>query len=245
VREYRIHYAKTRSTDEISQRTQNLLGLLTATRKPLEVILTPVEVKERLAKYGDFSLQNRQFNTEKSSTTHERIKKSPELLIEYHRQFRETKKGIEWTPKPVEIIAEKIKELKLPPRIITKFVIGDFGCGEAELMGLLENKVYSFDHHNILNESIIACDIKSVSFLKDEDLDVAVFSLSLMGQNWPEYIMEAKRCLVRNGYLFIAVTTNDLKTRLFGLRNILKEHNFEIYSDEERSIFTFIEARKF
>jgi hypothetical protein len=81
-------------------------------------------------------------------------------------------------------------------------VIGDFGCGEAELAQLLsENKVYSFDHHNILNENIIPCDMKSVQ-LNDGDLDVAVFSLSLMGKNWSEYIVEAKRCLLKK-WIFV------------------------------------------
>ena len=36
--------------------------------------------------------------------------------------------------------------------------------------------------------------------LPDEALDVAIFSLSLMGKNWPDTLIEAKRCLVTNGY---------------------------------------------
>lgn len=44
-----------------------------------------------------------------------------------------------------------------------KFVIGDFGFGKGKLRELLkENKMYSFDHHNIINDRIIACDMKSV-----------------------------------------------------------------------------------
>jgi Hypothetical methyltransferase len=124
-------------------------------------------------------------------------------------------------------------------------VIGDFGCGEAELASLLaQNKVYSFDHHNILNENIIACDMKSIDSLRDGDLDIAVFSLSLMGRNWGEYIAEAKRCLEKNGYLFIAETTKSIKLGLSKLPGLLKEHEFEIYSRDEIDQFTFIEARK-
>ena len=44
--------------------------------------------------------------------------------------------------------------------------------------------------------------------LADEALDIAVFSLSLMGKNWSEYVTEAKRCLVTNGILIIAETKN-------------------------------------
>ena len=84
-----------------------------------------------------------------------------------------------------------------------KLIIGDFGCGRAKLAELLEeNKMYNFDHHNIINDKIIACDMKSVPLKENGKLDVAVFCLSLMGENWPDYITEAKRCLAKNGLLF-------------------------------------------
>ena len=77
---------------------------------------------------------------------------------------------------PVNVIANKIDELKLPAHIIMKLVIGDFGCGKGELMELLkENKMYSFDYHNILNERITQCDMKSIP-LKDGKLDIVNFS---------------------------------------------------------------------
>ena len=58
--------------------------------------------------------------------------------------------------------------------------------------------------------------------LADEALDVAVFSLSLMGKNWPEYITEAKRCLVTNGVVIIAETTKSLREKLSNLRAEIK-----------------------
>ena len=85
--------------------------------------------------------------------------------------------------------------------------------------------------------------MKSVP-LPDEALDIAVFSLSLMGKNWPEYLTEAKRCLATNGYLLIAETTKSMKGRLSKLRDVIKQLGFEIYEDEERGDFTFIEARE-
>jgi hypothetical protein len=38
----------------------------------------------------------------------------------------------------------------------------------------------SFDHYNIITDRIIACNMKSVP-LKEGELDIAVFPLSLMG----------------------------------------------------------------
>jgi ubiquinone/menaquinone biosynthesis C-methylase UbiE len=103
------------------------------------------------------------------------------------------------------------------------------------------DRVHSFDHVAV-NNNVIACNMKKVE-LADDVLDVAVFSLSLMGKNWIDYIMEAKRCLATNGYLIIVETTKAMDGRLSKLRNVLKDQGFEIYIDEERAEFTFIEAR--
>ena len=81
--------------------------------------------------------------------------------------------------------------------------------------------------------------------LKDESLDIAVFSISMMAKNWPEYLAEAKRCLYTNGILMVAETTKKINNeeRLSTLRDEIK-NGFEIYKDEERGDFTFIEPRK-
>jgi len=110
----------------------------------------------------------------------------------------------------------------------------------------------TFDHHNILAEDkITACDMKNTPLHKGE-LDVAVFSLSLMSANWADYVKEARRCLTNGGYIMIAETTRSLSAhgslynneegRLYELKDILKREGFEIYSDEQRGQFTFIEA---
>jgi ubiquinone/menaquinone biosynthesis C-methylase UbiE len=123
--------------------------------------------------------------------------------------------------------------------------IGDFGCGEAKIMEKFgTNRVYSFDHISI-NNAVIAGDMKKVP-IPDDSIDIAVFSLSLMGKNWIDYLREAKRCLATNGYLLIAETTKSLQSnegRLSKLRETLKAEGFEIYEDVEKGNFTFIEAR--
>jgi hypothetical protein len=81
-------------------------------------------------------------------------------------------------------------------------------------------------------------------FIKDGKMAIAVFSLSLMGKNWTDYIKESSRCLSENGLLFISETTKSLTHRLSDLRSEITKHGFEIYKDEEIGNFTFIEARK-
>ncbi len=83
-----------------------------------------------------------------------------------------------------------------------------------------------------------------VTGLPDEAIDIAVFSLSLMGRNWEEYLVEAKRCLATGGYLLIADTTEAVKRRLSKIKEVIKKQGFEIYSEEEKGDFTFIEARE-
>ena len=160
-------------------------------RRDLEVELTPVQIEQRIRKYGDFTRLNNQINNENSTSTHKRMLQDPKEWEEYHRQYREARKS--WNVIPYEEIINRIKQLS--PRL----QIGDFGCGEAKVMEAIgSQRVYSFDHVAI-NDRVTACDIKKIP-LADEALDVAIFSLSLMGKNWHEYIKEAKRCLVTNGY---------------------------------------------
>jgi ribosomal RNA-processing protein 8 len=79
------------------------------------------------------------------------------------------------------------------------WVVGDFGCGEAEMDRLIPNKVYSFDHV-AANESVIVCDMSETG-LAEHTLDVAVFSLSLMGVNYQDYLREAYRLVRYGGWL--------------------------------------------
>jgi len=190
---------------------------------------------------GDFNIMNKVFNTSNSDTMHEKIKQDPQYLVRYHQKLDETRKL--WTVDPIKVIANKINNLPIPDHIIAKMVIGDFGCGRARLAELLNNKVYNFDHHNILGENVIACDMRR-TLLKRETLDVVVFSLSLMGQNWTEYIAEAKRCLRKRGMLMIAETTKSLTARLSGLKDEITKNEFEIRSEKQEGDFTFIEAMK-
>lgn len=207
----------------------------TVVRRDLNVELTPVEIKKRVIRYGDFTILNNKINNENSGTTHSRILKDPKEWEEYHRQYREARKI--WPIIPFEEIIKRISQLS--PRLL----IGDFGCGEAKILEKFGNRrVYSFDHVAI-NDSVTACDIKSVP-LPDEAIDIVVFSLSLMGRNWQEYIKEAKRCLATNGYILIAETTKSLKGRLSTLKQVIEQYGFNIYSQEQKGVFTFIEARQ-
>jgi superfamily II DNA or RNA helicase len=202
------------------------------------------EFSDRQRQISEFSRLNNIFNNSKSDTIHKKIQQEPQFLVDYLNKQDEVKR--QWDFDPLDVIASIIRGgLELPAHLIKELVIGDFGCGRAKLSELLkENKMYNFDHHNIVNNKIIVCDMKSVPLKKDGRLDVAVFCLSLMEENWPEYIVEAKRCLAQHGFLLIVETTRSLSGRLRELRDIIKVQGFEKKSDEEKGDFTFIKARK-
>ena len=206
------------------------------TRRDLNRILLPIEIKKRQSQYGDFTKQNQKINTENSTTTHQRMLKNPEEWHEYHRNYREERKT--WRIIPYDEWVKRIKKLS------DRFIIGDFGCGETKVADVIGSRVINLDHVAI-DSHVISCDMSDVSeHIKDGGLDVALFSLSLMGKNWQDYLKEASRCLNENGLLFISETTKSLSKRLETLRDIIKDLGFEIYKDNEIGVFTFIEARK-
>jgi superfamily II DNA or RNA helicase len=162
-------------------------------RPILKVPLPPESVNAATKRFGDFSTINARINSSRSQTTHLRFQQNPEEWFLYHTLYREARST--WPEIPFKVFAEWLKRRP-------DWVVGDFGCGEAELARLVPNKVYSFDHVAV-NESVVVCDIAATG-LTENTLDVAVFSLSLMGLNYQDYLREACRLVRYGGWLKIA-----------------------------------------
>jgi len=190
----------------------------------------PTDVRRRQRRYGDFSRLNSRWNQSKSETVHERLKRNPEEWEQYHSLYREMRKN--WSVVPYEEMIRWCMER-------TGYVIADFGCGEALLAEALRDRhtVHSFDHVGI-NDTVVACDMAHVP-LDDAALDVAVFSLSLMGSNFSDYLREAQRTLKLDGHLHIYEATSrftDLQAFAEGIRAL----GFEVVGVEEVGSFTHI-----
>ena len=205
-------------------------------REPIksEFVFDETDQEKRIAKYGDFSKMNREWNHAKSSTTHDKIKNNPDLWRHYHHMFEESKKT--WTTIPT---AELIKYFKIRDGL----EIGDFGCGKALLYQSLSEKhtVHSFDHH-AFNSHVIACDVSKTP-LNNKQLDVAVFSLSLMGSNIRDYIKEANRTLKIDGRLFIIEATSRFKD-LQQFKRLIIQFGFDHLAVKEMGKFTQIKCDK-
>eukprot|EP01006_Ploeotia_vitrea_P048429 TRINITY_DN67234_c6_g15_i1.p1 TRINITY_DN67234_c6_g15~~TRINITY_DN67234_c6_g15_i1.p1 ORF type:complete len:329 (+),score=174.76 TRINITY_DN67234_c6_g15_i1:56-1042(+) len=121
------------------------------------------------------------------------FQEDPAHFAAYHRGFRS--QASKWPFNPND---EFIAFLRARP----KLVVGDFGCGDAKIQQSVPNKVHSFDLV-AANEHVIACDMANVP-LGDRCLDVAVFSLSLMGTDYDKFLREAHRTLKVGGQLKVA-----------------------------------------
>ena len=114
-----------------------------------------------------------------------------------------------WPKNPLDIIIDELKK--------TKYVnddIADFGCGEGKLeLRLRENghqgEISSFDVGKNA-EHIIQTDIADVP-LEEWSVDVGIFSLSLMGTNFPDFLVEANRVMKPGGKLFVAEVLSRFK----------------------------------
>jgi hypothetical protein len=213
-------------------------GAVTVITRPRIVVPLPAddptEVEQRQRRYGDFSHLNQAWNRSRSEVTHERLQANPEEWEQYHTLYREARK--DWAVVPYEEVIRWCRQR-------SGYVIGDFGCGEAKLADQLSDRhtVHSFDHVAI-NDKVVACDMAHAP-LDDETLDVAVFSLSLMGSNFGDYLREAHRTLKLDGHLHIIEATERFSGREQFAEG-LKALGFDVVSVEDKWKFTHIRALK-
>jgi superfamily II DNA or RNA helicase len=203
-------------------------------REELRVPLPEAIAKILQRRFGDFSAMNNRFNNSYSQTTSDRLKANPEEWYQYHTLYRAARET--WQEIPYEKIAEKLQNY-------TNLQIGDFGCGEAKLAELLPNhQVHSFDHIAI-NAKVQACDISHTP-LPDGTLDVAIFSLSLMGLNYADYLQEAHRTLKGGGSLLIAETVSRWTDKKQELLDLITSLGFTVVKEQTGDRFLYINATK-
>ncbi|CAN6708919.1 unnamed protein product [Malus baccata var. baccata] len=143
---------------------------------------------------GHFRMINEKLYTCTGKEALEYFNDDPTLFDTYHTGYQEQMSH--WPELPVDIIIKWLKEHS------PSLVVADFGCGDARLAKNVKNKVFSFDLISS-DPSVISCDMANTP-LGSTSVDVAVFCLSLMGTNFPNYLNEAHRILKPRGWLLIA-----------------------------------------
>lgn len=254
----RIHYKKTvadasvdgiipeehiRSEHQVLQDLMKWLdrlsdkGLETIERKELASTLFTDDEKElrrRKIKHGDFTKINTRWNNSRSGITHKRLQKDNHEWAHYHEEYRKARK--DWVMTPYK---EMVKFYKKRDGL----VIGDFGCGEGFIYKELssKHKVHSFDHV-AAEEFVTECDFSKTP-LDDETLDVAIYSLSMMGSNINEYLHEAHRVLKLDGKINIIEATSRFKD-VKQFMNQLQDFGFDRVVSSDMWKFTHIVAEK-
>jgi superfamily II DNA or RNA helicase len=207
-------------------------GVVSIPRQQLRVPLPP-NVRERVQRRtGDFTKMNASWGSSYSNTLNERLRSNPEEWFMYHTLYREARAG--WEEVPASYIATRLSTRP-------DWKVADFGCGEGLLAKALpEHEVIGFDHVGV-DDTVIECDMANAP-VPNNEFDAVVFSLSLMGRNWTDYIVEAHRILKHYGKMFITETAKRWEDG--ELEQTIQQHGFEVTSSYKRTDFRYIVAEK-
>lgn len=183
---------------------------------PPSSTLTPLQARMRSKlTSARFRHLNQTLYTTTSTSALQLFTTSPDLFLEYHAGFSQQVRD-SWPLNPVDMYIRAIKTrgmvsdtststlLPLPRRKTGSCTIADMGCGDAPLargcqsvIKSLQFKFHSFDLH-APNTHVTVADIAALP-LRDGEVDVVVFCLSLMGTNWVGFVEEAWRVLRGDG----------------------------------------------
>ena len=203
-------------------------------RREIELPLRPEIIEYLRPSLGDFSKLNQTWSVSRSNNTFERLKKDKSEWEYYHTLYRQKRK--DWDEIPYIEIAKKINKRE-------DWIVADMGCGENLLAKEIPNKVHGFDYV-ACEEGVVACDISNVP-LKDNSVDVVVFSLSLMGSNYIDYVKEGYRILKPFGFMFICEPYKKMEGRIDNYKNKLEEIGFNVTSTKNSSKkFVYIDCMK-
>jgi len=182
-----------------------------------------------------FRMINEQLYTTTGAKAKEMFEKNPELYHDYHDGFRSSIE--QW---PFDPVSNLVSWLKNKPK---KLVVADFGCGDARIAKeAKQTTIHSFDLV-ASNERVTVCDIAHVP-LPDDSVDIGLFSLSLMGTNFIDYLKEAHRVLKKGAILKI-VELESRFVRFEPFKKLLQKLGFDLQSQlNPDHYFVIFEYRK-
>lgn len=150
---------------------------------------------------------------------------NPQLWEDYHK-FRDFSfKGYD---NQEDIPVNKIISY-LESKRNRKLKILDLGCGR----NLIKQHFTDQLNFDIIGYDYISCNdskVADISKLPDdnESVKICIFSQSLMGSNWKEYINESKRVLEYNGEMIISESIERYEV----IKNYISELNMTIIKDD-------------
>lgn len=138
-------------------------------------------------------------STQTSIKTNKMFQDAPDLWNKYHDKRDFSFKGYkEQEELPINTIIRHLEGIKYKLKIL------DLGCGRNIISNhFTDNQKFTitgYDH--VSHNGSIACDISKLPN-ENESINICIYSQSLMGSNWQEYLKEGKRVLNYNGEMII------------------------------------------
>ena len=162
---------------------------------------------------------------QKSSTTEEMFNDNLTLWYQYH-EYRDI--SFQGYDNQDAIPINKIIKY-LETKMKYKLKILDLGCGRNLIkQHFRENSKFSIIGYDFVSyNGSIQCDISNLPD-EDETIKICIFSQSLMGNNWKNYLDQGYRVLEYNGEMIVAESTE----RYESIKNFITEINMKIIDDD-------------
>jgi molybdopterin biosynthesis enzyme MoaB len=163
--------------------------------------LKETEVQKLQRQQSEYQELTKKMATQKSETTNQMFTTTPSLWHSYHDSRDFSFKGYD---KQDEIPLNKIIK-KLETKHKHKLNILDLGCGRNLIQEhFKDNKKFTVTGYDYVSYN--GSKVADISQLPEEDesINICVYSQSLMGSNWKDYLAEGYRVLVYNGEMIIS-----------------------------------------
>ena len=164
----------------------------------------PTSLKRVIAD-SPYKLTGRAWSSQKSTTTHEKLQSNPAEWHAYHAARDISFQGyVDQSQIPRNrVIAHLANKRKHRLRIL------DLGCGRNNIARhYADEKKFTIQGYDHVVEEGSGALIGNIADLaaqeEDESADICIFSQSLMGSDWPNYLTEGHRMLRYNGEFIIS-----------------------------------------
>ena len=193
------------------------------TKKESPLKETDEQRKQRtISEYQELT---KKMSIQKSENTNKMFKDKPELWEQYHEARDFSFQGYEQDEIPVNKIISYLETKKNH-----RLKILDLGCGRNLINEhFKDNKKFTitgYDHISYNGSKV--SDISNLEDEEEDTIDVCVYSQSLMGSNWKEYLDEGKRVLRYNGEMIISESSE----RYDIIKNYLNEIEMKIIKED-------------
>ena len=194
--------------------------------KPKKESLTKETNEQRKQrKISEYQELTKKMSIQKSDNTNKMFKDKPELWEQYHEARDFSFQGYEQDEIPVNKIISYLETKKNH-----RLKILDLGCGrnliKEHFKDNIKFTITGYDHISYNGSKV--SDISNLEDEEEDTIDVCVYSQSLMGSNWKEYLDEGKYVLRYNGEMIISESSERYEI----IKNYLIEIDMKIIKEE-------------